>query len=331
MTQDFSAYVLRDTPVGVRGALERVSTDWLDAADTLIRVEWSSINYKDALAGTGKGKIARRLPLIGGIDLAGTVVDSDRLPRGASVVVCGCGLGETLHGGYAEYARLSGDLALELPDGLGTREAMGLGTAGVTAALAVRSLERAGLEPAAGPVAVTGATGGVGSFAIDLLAARGYEVVAVTGAAESAAGYLRQLGAARVLDRSSIAPDARPLHHATWAGIVDNAGGPLLATLLKAVKPSGIVASIGLTGGADLPATVLPFILRGVSLLGINAADLPSAERQALWALLAGALRPRNLESIAAREVELRDLPRALEAWFDKPSTGRTVVRIGAR
>jgi len=331
MNDDFQAYVLRETDDGVRGALERLAMDELDGDDTVIKVEWSSINYKDVLAGTGAGTIARRLPLVGGIDLAGTVVESGRLRAGTAVVVCGGGLSETRHGGYAEYARVPSELAVELPDGLSAREAMCLGTAGLSAALAVRRLEQAGLHPAGGPVAVTGATGGVGSFAIDMLAARGYEVVAVTGSSKTASAYLERIGAARVLDRHALEDDRKPLHRAQWGGVVDNAGGALLATLLKAVLPRGSVASIGLAGGAELSTTVLPFILRGVNLLGINSVDLTAAERREIWDLLAGELRPRHLASIAAREVALSELPGALEAAFSEHSPGRTVVRIAAQ
>ncbi|MGD2166657.1 MAG: acryloyl-CoA reductase [Gammaproteobacteria bacterium] len=330
MNRSFQAYLLEQTPEGVRGSLRELSSDDLDDADTLIKVEWSSINYKDVLAGTGQGSIARRLPLIGGIDLAGRVVESDRLALGTPVLVCGSGLSEQLHGGFAEYARLPGELAVELPDSLSTREAMGLGTAGLTAALAVMRLEHAGLRPEVGPVVVTGATGGVGSFAIDLLAARGYEVVAVTGAGEAAATWLKAIGAAGVLDRHKLEDDSKPLHRATWAAVVDNAGGPLLALLLKAVLPRGSVASIGLAGGVDLNTTVLPFILRGVGLLGINSVDLSAEERNTAWGLLAEELRPPHLAAIASREVTLDTLPAAIDGAFGDAAPGRTVVRIAS-
>jgi acrylyl-CoA reductase (NADPH) len=330
MSEKFQAYVLRETSEGVRGSVESFAKDELDAADTLIAVEWSSINYKDALAGTGKGAIAKRLPLIGGIDLAGTVVESESLAPGTPVLVCGGGLGESLHGGYAEFARVPAELVVTLPEGLTTREAMAIGTAGLTAALAFARLEQAGLRPDDGPVAVTGSTGGVGSFAIDLFARRGYEVVALTGAPETAAEYLTAIGASEVLDRRSIEADRRPLHRAHWGAVIDNAGGVLLAQLLKAVRPRGCVASIGLAGGAELQTTVLPFILRGVSLFGINSVDLSVAERSAVWGLLAGELRPAHLARIAAGEVDLAQLHSALEAVFTDKAPGRTVVRIAA-
>jgi len=324
----FKAYVLRETPNGVRGAIESFRFADLDADGTLIDVEWSTINYKDVLAGTGAGAIARRLPLIGGIDLAGTVVDSQRFAAGTPVLVCGGGLSETLHGGYAEFARVPDALVVALPAGLTLRETMGIGTAGMTAALAVAKLERSGLAPESGPVAVTGSTGGVGSFAIDMLAARGYEVVALTGSPQRSGDYLAAIGAASVIDRNSVEADPRPLHRAQWAGVVDNAGGPLLAELLKAVRPRGCVASIGLAGSAQLHTTVMPFILRGVSLLGINAVELTTEERADVWADIAGELRPAHLARIAAREIDFEALPGTLEAALTDAEPGRVVVRI---
>lgn len=329
MDKEFSAYLLSETPNGVRGALTRLSLDDLDAADTLIRVEWSSINYKDALAGTGKGAIARRLPLIGGVDFAGRVVESDQIAVGTEVLACGGGLSETLHGGFSQYVRMPAEQLVELPAGLSARDAMGIGTAGLTAAMAVMRLEHEGLKPESGPVAVTGATGGVGSFAIDILAKRGYEVVAVTGAGGAATTWLKAIGAAGVLDRHKLEDDARPLHRASWAGVIDNAGGSLLALLLKAVIPRGSVAAIGLAGGTELATTVMPFILRGVTLAGINSVDLTADERNMLWALLADELRPPHLAAIASREASLEELPGALEDLLLDSVPGRTVVRIG--
>jgi putative YhdH/YhfP family quinone oxidoreductase len=305
-------------------------TDELDDGDTLVRVAYSSINYKDALAGTGKGAIARRLPLVGGIDFAGTVVESERFAVGTEVLVCGCGLSETHHGGYAEFARVPADWAVPLPAGLDARAAMGIGTAGLTAALAVARMEQVGLTPALGPVLVTGATGGVGSFAIDLLSTRGYETVAVTGKADAAA-YLEGLGAARVLGRADVAGDGKPLGRATWAGVVDSVGGQMLADLLPTIKPQGAVASIGLAGGVALHTTVLPFILRGVSLLGINSVTLAPTERAAIWGRLAGDLAPRHLEAIVHAEIALAELPAALDAYIAGTVVGRTVVAVAPR
>lgn len=323
----FKAYLLGQTDGTVAGRLTRMRLDDLDPGGTLVRVEYSSINYKDALAGTGKGAIARRLPLIGGIDLAGRVVDSDVFGVGTAVLVCGCGLSETHHGGFAEYARVPSECVVAVPAGLDVRSVMAIGTAGFTAALAVQRLEHAGLAPAAGPVAVTGATGGVGSFAIDLLAARGYAVTAITGK-NDAADYLTELGAGEVRARASIADDGKPLGKGQWAGAVDNVGGALLALLLKTTLPGGAVAAIGLAGGTQLETSVLPFILRGVSLLGINSVLMAPALRTEIWERLAADLKPRHLELIAAREIALDALPDALDAYVAGTVRGRTLVRI---
>jgi acrylyl-CoA reductase (NADPH) len=325
----FKAYLLEETDGAVAGRLTRMRLDDLDAGGTLVRVEYSSINYKDALAGTGKGAIARRLPLIGGIDLAGRVIDSDVHAEGSEVLVCGCGLSETRHGGFAEYARVPSDCVVPIPDGLDARSSMAIGTAGFTAALALDRLEQAGLAPTAGPVAVTGATGGVGSVAIELLAGRGYAVTAITGKTEDAA-YLETLGAAEVLARTALPDDPKPLGKARWAAVVDNVGGAMLAALLKSVLPDGLVASIGLAGGAKLETTVLPFILRGVSLLGINSVFVAPDRRARIWGRLATDLKPRHLDAIVTHEVTLEDMPAQLEAYIAGSVRGRTIVRLGA-
>lgn len=324
----FKAYLLEETDGAVAGRLTRVRLDDLDAGGTLVRVEYSSINYKDALAGTGKGAIARRLPLIGGIDLAGRVIDSDIHAAGTPVLVCGCGLSETRHGGFAEYARVPSDCLVPVPAGLDLRSTMAIGTAGFTAALALDRLEWAGLNPDTGPVAVTGATGGVGSFAIDLLAGRGYAVAAITGKTEDAA-YLEALGAAEVLARAAFTGEDKPLGKARWAAVVDNVGGPVLGALLKTVLPGGVVASIGLAGGAKLDTTVLPFILRGVSLLGINSVFVAADQRARIWARLASDLKPRHLDRIVTREITLEELPAQLMAYIAGTVCGRTIVRLG--
>jgi acrylyl-CoA reductase (NADPH) len=324
----FKAYLLEETDGIVAGRLTVMRLDDLDAGGTLVRVEYSSINYKDALAGTGKGVIARRLPLVGGIDLAGHVIDSDVYAAGQPVLVCGCGLSETHHGGFACYARVPTECVVPVPEGLDTRACMGIGTAGFTAALALDRVERAGLVAGAGPVAVTGATGGVGSFAIDLMAGLGYEVVAITGKTGDAA-YLEALGAAAVLGRDALTDDGKPLGKARWAGAIDNVGGRLLPALLKSALPGGVVASIGLAGGAKLETTVLPFILRGVSLIGINSVFVGADQRGRIWARLASDLKPRHLDRIVTREVTLDELPAQLEAYIAGTVCGRTIVRLG--
>ena len=323
----FRAFLLEQTDERVAGRLARMHFDDLDAGGTLVRVEYSSINYKDALAGTGKGAIARRLPLIGGVDFAGRVVDSDVYAPGTTVLCCGCGLSETHHGGFAEYARVPSDWVVVIPPGLDARAAMGLGTAGFTAALAVHRLEAAGVTVDLGPVAVTGATGGVGSIAIDLLASRGYAVTAISGKTD-AADYLYGLGAAEILGRTAFADDGKPLGKARWAAVVDNVGGTLLAVLLKTLLPGGAAASIGLAGGTELATTVLPFILRGVSLLGINSVYVAPALREQIWTRLGADLKPRHLDSIVTREIALDELPDALDAYVAGIVRGRTVVRM---
>lgn len=310
--------------------LEQLDDSVLGADGVLIGVAYSGINYKDALAASGVGAILRRSPLIGGIDLAGAVLESSdaRFSPGEHVLVCGSGLSETHDGGYSELARVPGDWLVKVPAGLDCRAAMAIGTAGFTAALALAHLERNGQTPALGPVLVSGATGGVGSFAVDLLAARGYEVVALTGKPE-AEEYLRELGAARVVDRRAIASDTKPLAKAEWGGAIDVLGGAVLDWMLRRVVPNGSIASIGLAASPRLDTTVMPLILRGVSVLGINSVFVAAAERDALWRRLGGEWRPQHLARIASREVTLDGLLDALGKLLASGAQGRTVVRIG--
>lgn len=323
----FPAFRLREDGTG--GEVTEVELAELSAGDVVIRGEYSSVNYKDALAGTGTAPIARTLPLNGGIDVAGTVVESasaDFAP-GDAVLVTGCGLSETRDGGYAAYARAAAADVIRLPEGLDTRDAMALGTAGFTAGLALARLEYNGLEPGSGPVVVTGASGGVGSLAVDLLAGRGYEVVAVSGKAD-AADYLTTLGADRVVGRDAIATRGRPLEKGVWAGAIDNVGGETLGELLRTTMPWGAVAAIGLAAGQDVPATVMPFIIRGVSLLGITSANCPRAWREDVWQRLAGPWRPRHLDRIVTDEVGLEDLQPVFRRLLAGDARGRTLVRL---
>ena len=329
MSERFSALRIHRTDGGVRSELEELSLDELSPGNALIRVEYSSINYKDALAATGAAPIVRRFPLVGGIDLAGEVLecaDGEYRP-GDKVAVLGGGLGETRDGGYARFARVESDSMVRLPEGIDTRLAMAIGTAGFTAALAVHRLEGNGQRPELGPMAVTGATGGVGAIAIDLLAGRGYDVAAITGKTGEKAAFLRQLGAGEVLDRREIELVSKPLGRGLWGGAVDNLGGDVLGWLTRTVRPWGNIASIGLAASAKLSTTVMPFILRNVSLIGVNM-EVPRQLRRRIWERLDSDLRPRRPELIATREVALEELPDCFGGYLAGAVTGRTVVRI---
>ena len=306
-----------------------MTIDDLTEGDVVIKVSYSTINYKDALAATGAGRILRTFPLNGGIDLAGTVVSSedDRFKEGDAVLVNGCGLSETVDGGYAEYARVAADSVVSLPEGINTFEAMQIGTAGYTAALAIHRMEQNGQLPENGPVIVTGATGGVGGLAIDMLDARGYEAVAVTGKADQS-DYLKSIGAQQVLLRSDVDLGSRPMEKALWAGAIDNLGGDTLAWLTRTVGYGGNIASIGLAQSHELHTTVMPFILRAVNLLGINSVDTPRDLRLHVWNRLGNDLRPRHLEKIAGNTISFDELPGAFQAFVDGKVTGRTVVAI---
>jgi NADPH2:quinone reductase len=303
--------------------------DDLSAGDVVIKVSHSTINYKDALAATGAGKILRTYPLVGGIDLAGTVVSSEdeRLEPGAEVLVNGCGLSETVDGGYAEYARVNSESVVPVPAGMTAAQAMQIGTAGYTAALAIQRMEQNSQLPENGPIVVTGASGGVGSIAVDMLDGRGYEVVALTGKAEQAE-YLKSIGAHEVLLRREIDLGKRPMEKARWGGAIDNLGGDVLTWLTRTVKYGGNIASIGLAASPTLNTTVLPFILRAVCLLGINSVDTPRKLRLQVWQRIGGDLRPRHLDEISGRTIEFDELPDAFQAYIDGTVTGRTVVKI---
>ncbi len=325
----FKAFRIDREDKNIIAQFQDISVDDLTEGEVVIKVNWSGINYKDALAATGKGQILRQFPLNGGIDLAGEVVSSEdkRYQAGDSVLVCGCGLSETADGGYAEYARVCADCVVPVPEGMSERDAMGIGTAGFTAALAVMRMEQMGQNPDMGPVVVTGATGGVGSFAIDMLAGRGYEVTAFTGKADHY-DYLRSLGASDFINRHELEMSGRPLDKAMWGGAVDNVGDATLAWLCSTVKPFGNIASIGLAGGYKLETTVMPFILRGVSLIGINSIEMPTEMRNTAWRRLGEDLKPQHLKDIVTQEVSFDQLPSAFESFMDGAVLGRTVVRV---
>src|SRR5215217_2408229 len=303
LPEEIRAFVAEKGNGGVDRGLRTLPSSDLGDGDVVVRVEYSSVNYKDALATIPKGQVARISPLVPGFDL-----------------------GVAHHGGYAEYARLPSDWIVPLPEGMSARQAMAIGTAGFTAALAVARLERHGVEPGDGPVLVTGATGGVGSTAVSILAARGYEVVASTG--KDAREYLEALGASEVVGREDVAGDGKPLGRQRWAAAVDGVGGGVLAGLFPQIRYGGAVAATGLTAGVKVETTVMPFILRSVSLLGIDSVQTPMEERAEVWRRLAGDLRPPQLDDQIAREISLHELEPALDAILKGGLTGRTVVRV---
>jgi acrylyl-CoA reductase (NADPH) len=313
----------------VQARLDTIGVDDLCDGDVVIRGEYSSINYKDALAATGAGRILRKFPLVGGVDIAGHVVKSSdsRIKEGDAVIVNGCGLSETHDGGFAEYARVRGDWVTPLPSGLDLRASMALGTAGFTAALAIHRMEQNGQAPEQGPVAVDGATGGVGSVAIDMLSARGYSVTAMTSKT-TADDYLRQLGATEILNLKEFELGTRPLEKPRWAGAIDNLGGDVLAWFTRTTQPFGNIASIGLAAGFELQTTVMPFILRGINLLGINSVEVPRELRIEVWNRIADDLVSPHLDLIANREVTLDELATVFPAYIKGEVTGRTIVRL---
>ena len=325
----FRAFRVFDEGGAVRGRVVTATLDELSQGDVVIKAAYSSVNYKDALAATGTGKIVRRFPLIGGIDVSGTIESSAdaRFTPGDNVLVTGYDLGVAHDGGYAGRVRVPGDWVVPLSSTMTLFEAMAIGTAGFTAALSVVEMEKNGLTTAAGPVIVTGATGGVGSVAIQILAARGYQVTALTGK-DGEHDYLRSLGATTVLSRNGLDRGTRPLEKATWAGAVDAVGGDTLAWLTTTMMYNGCIASSGLAGGTHLQTTVLPFILRGVKLLGIDSVLCSMTLRREVWRRLADDLKPPSLQTIA-RTIEMDALPDAFATLLNGGARGRFVVNVG--
>ena len=327
----FKVYRLREVDKKVVAAFEQSSLAELDPGEVVVRVGYSCVNYKDALAATGAGKIIRRFPCVGGIDLAGTVTESQdpRFKKGDAVIGTSYDIGVAHDGGYSEYARLKADWLVPMPKGMSLFEAMALGTAGYTAALAVVRMEANGLAPANGPVVVSGATGGVGSLAIDMLSRLGYAVTALTGK-ESEAGYLKMLGAKDVISRASLdLAKIKPLDRATWAGAVDNLGGDVLAWLASTMKIGAPLASVGLAASTELKTTVAPFILRGVSLLGVDSVNCPMPQRRQVWERLAGDMRPKHLAALT-RTIPFDDLPTVFDDFLKAKIRGRIVVDMAA-
>ena len=326
----FKAYKLTETPdKKIRAEFVDMTLDDLDPGDVVIRVAYSDVNYKDALAATGKGRILRRSSCVGGIDLAGTVVSSSdpKFAKGDAVFAIGSELGVSHHGGYAQYARLPAAWVMKLPKGMTPWEAMAFGTAGYTAGIAVVRMEHEGLKPSSGPVLVNGATGGVGSIAIAALARLGYHVVALTGKA-SEGEWLKKLGAKEIMLRSELdLSKIKPLDKSTWAGAVDNLGGEVLSWICSTMKDNGVIASIGLAASPSLNATVMPFILRGARLLGINSGESSNDVRETVWRRLATDMKPPLLKEMA-RTVAFSKLPSVFDDFINAKVTRRVVVDL---
>ncbi|MBR1091764.1 oxidoreductase [Bradyrhizobium manausense] len=324
----FKAIRIDKADKGTTAALTQFDEAELMDGDVTVRVEWSTLNYKDGLALTGKAPVVRRFPMIAGIDFAGTVEASShpQWKTGDKVVCTGWGMGETHLGAYAEKARVKGDWLVALPQGLSARDAMAIGTAGFTAMLSVLALEKHGLSPKSGPVVVTGAAGGVGSVATAVLSKLGYHVIASTGRA-SEADYLKSLGAAEVIDRNELSAPAKPLARERWAGGVDSVGSNTLANLLSMTKYGGAIAACGLAAGMDLPSSVAPFILRGVCLLGIDSVMCPIEPRKAAWQRLASDLDRAKLSEITT-EISLEEVPQWGAKILAGQVRGRIVVKI---
>ena len=324
----FKAIVIDKADTGQTVRLTDFDEKDLMDGDVTVRVEWSTVNYKDGLAITGKAPVVRRFPMIAGVDFAGTV-ESSTHPKwkpGDQVILNGWGVGETRLGAYAEKARVKGDWLVRRPAGISTRDAMAIGTAGYTAMLAVMALERAGINPSRGPVIVTGAAGGVGSVAVALLAKLGYAVAASTGRPEEAA-YLKGLGASEIINRNELAGSARPLAKERWAGGIDAVGSTTLANVLSMTRYGGAVAACGLAGGMDLPTTVAPFILRGISLIGIDSVMCPLPHREAAWRRLEADLDHKKVMAMAS-EINLDEVIAAGGRIVDGKVRGRIVVKI---
>lgn len=325
----FPAFRIHDDANGYRAGIESIGLDDLDPGEVIVKTEYSSVNFKDALAGTGEGKILRRFPLVGGIDVAGHVLASSdpAFKEGDAVLVTGSGLSETRDGGYSAYARLESKWVIRLPAGLSLRESMIIGTAGFTAALALYRMQENRQTPVLGPLAVTGATGGVGSLAVDIFSRAGFEVHAVSGKPEQT-DYLKSLGATQVLGRDALAT-TRHMDSVRFGGGLDNVGGPMLTSLLAQTAPYGNVATAGLVASHELPTTVMPFIIRGVSLLGVASAGTARDVRNDIWRHLADDWKPAHLDAICRQEITLDGLPAVFRSMLSGQSFGRTVVKTG--
>jgi len=325
----FNAFLIEEVDGKVVSGFKQMNLTDLDAGEVVIKTAYSSVNFKDALAATGAGKIIRRFPCIGGIDLSGTVVESSssEFSVGDEVIATSYDIGVAHHGGYAEYARIPAEWVVPMPKGLDLFSSMALGTAGFTAGLAVERMEHDGLAPSAGPVVVNGATGGVGGIAVDILAGLGYSVTAMTGKSDQE-GYLKNLGASEILLRDSIDLEKiKPLARETWAGAVDNLGGDILSWIASGMKVGGAIASIGLASSFKFNTTVMPFILRGVSLLGIDSVNAKSLVRRKVWERLGSDMKPAHLSDIV-QTVEFDELPSVFPKLMQSAMRGRVVVKV---
>ena len=309
--------------------LQSISMDDINPGEITLKTEYSSINYKDALAATGKGKILRTFPLIGGVDVAGEVVESDdpRFSQGDKVIAACSGLSETNDGGYSKCARINSEAAIELPKQIDTRTAMAIGTAGFAAGLAIFKMKLNKQTPEMGPIVVTGATGGVGSIAIDMLSSSGFETTAITRK-KTHDEYLKTIGTTNIVCLEEMELGERPLEKAQFGGGIDNVGGDLLSWVLRSTVPEGNVASIGLAADFKLPTNVMPFILRGVNLLGVNSTTLPNAVKQEVWDDIANNMSPQKIDQIVTKEVTLEELPDQFQAFIEGSIVGRVLVKI---
>ena len=325
----FRAFRIHNDADGYRSGIEAARIEDLSEGNVTIRVEWSGINYKDALAATGKGKILKRYPLCGGIDAAGTVVasSSGQFKPGDRVLANGSGLSESRDGGFSEYLRLPEDIVVALPDGLTAREAMGIGTAGFSAAMSLWRMEQNGQRPEMGPVVVTGASGGLGAIAIDLLTQAGYEAHAITGKVDRF-DWLESLGAKQCVSRHDLHWGQAPLEKASWAGCIDTVGGGMLSGVSRVIRPWGNIAVCGMAGGHALNTTVFPLILRGVSLLGVSSANCDIETRRMLWNRLGADWKPAHLDRIVSEEVSLDEMGPVFDRLMEGNAHGRTVVRV---
>jgi len=328
---EFQAFRIFDDEQGYRSELVGQTIDDQTEGDVVIRVSHSSVNFKDALAGTGKGKILRKFPLNGGIDVAGTVVQSrcENFHEGENVLMTGSGLSEVRDGGYCEYLRVPSEWLIKLPAGLTMLEAMAIGTAGFTAALALYRMEALGQRPDMGPICITGASGGVGSLAVDVFSGAGYQVSAITGKLDEF-GWLKKLGAAQCISRHDLYWPETPMASARFAGALDTVGGDMLSGLTRVIEPWGTIAACGMAGGIGLKTTVMPFIIRGIGLVGINSAGCARELRQTLWDRLAGAWKPQHLDQIIQPSIGLEDLPEAFDRLLKGGGRGRIPVQIAS-